>query len=118
MLTSWNAAAENTDFVERGFRVDLGDTADMDDGVLAECGGANKMVDGLAFDGEASLAITNHDATVGVDAQEVAHVALLWLAVRALLALPSEYRKYMIPWRQLCHPLTHTLNNPTIKQLD
>lgn len=77
ILTSRNATAENADFVERGFRVNLCNTANMDDGVLAKGGGANKMEDGLAIDGEAGLAITNHDTTVSVDTQEVTHVALL-----------------------------------------
>jgi hypothetical protein len=35
------------------------------------------MVYRLAIDGEAGPAITNHDLMIGVDAQEVTHVALL-----------------------------------------
>jgi hypothetical protein len=118
ILASWNATAANTHFVQRGFRVDLGNTTNMDDSILAEGGGAHKMVDGLAVDREAGLTIADHDTTVSVDTQEVAHVALWWFTVWALLALPREYRKHMIPRCQLCHSLPQTLNNPAIKQLD
>lgn len=86
----------------------------MYNSVLAEGRCTKKMVDGLAVDGEAGLAITDHDLAVGVDAQEFTHVALLWLTVRTLLAFSCEHREHMIPWRQICYSLANALHNSVI----
>lgn len=116
-LTGRETAAENADLVERRLRVDLREAADMDDGVLAEGGCANKVEDGLPLDGESGLAVADHDAAVNVDPEEVTHVALLRFAVITLLALSGEHREDMVARREFGHTLSHTLHNAVSKKI-
>ena len=91
----------------------------MDDGVLADRGGAEEVVHRLPSPGgEPGLAVADHGATVGVDAEEVAQVALLRQAVPAVAALAGEHRQHVVAGGKLRHPLAHTLHNPmhTYKQ--
>lgn len=116
--TGGDAAAEDADLVERRRRVDLGDAADMDDGVLAERRGAEEVVHWLPSCGEPCLAVADHGTAVGVYAEEVAQVALLRQAVPAVAALAGEHRQHVVAGGKLRHPLAHTLHNPmyTYKQ--
>ena len=60
-------AAEDADFVERRGGVDLGDASCVDDGVFAECGCPDEVVNGLAVLGEPRLSVADHRPAVGVD---------------------------------------------------
>lgn len=81
----------------------------MHDGVLAEGGGPNEVIDRLPIDWKPWLAIANHDTPVSVDPEQITHVALRWLAVGTLLALPSEHRKDMVTRGDVSHTLSNTL---------
>lgn len=115
LLTGRDTTAEDADFVERRLGVDLGQAADMDDGVLAEGGRPDEVEDGLPADGEAGLTVADHHAAVDVDPEEVAHVALLRLAVGALLALAGEHREDVVAWRELGHALSDALHDAATK---
>jgi hypothetical protein len=76
-LTCAKATTENTDFVEGSLWINFCDAASMYDSIFTEGGGAKKMIDGLAIDGEAGLTISNHNLAIRVDTQEFTHVTLL-----------------------------------------
>jgi hypothetical protein len=116
-LTRADTAAKNTDFVKRCLRVDLGKAADVDDGVLAERGRPDEVEDRFPSDAEARLAVADHDASVHVDPEEVAHVALLRLAVGALPALAREHREDVVARGQIGHAFSHALHDPAVTKL-
>ena len=76
-LTSRDATAENTNFVEGRLGVDLREATNMDDGVLAEGGGPDEVENRLRVECEARLPIADHHATIHVDPEEITKVALL-----------------------------------------
>ena len=117
IYTSGYSAAEDTDFVQRSGWVDLGEAADMDDGVFAEGGGADEVIDRLPVDGKPRLAVVEHNASVGIDPEEVTHVALRRFAVSALLALAGEDREDVVARLQVGHTLADTLHNSDIQTI-
>ena len=88
----------------------------MHDGVLAESGGAQKVVDGLAVLGKPGLAVGEHDGPVRVDSQQAAHVALLGLAMHALLAFSHGHRQHVVSRLHVRHAFSHALNDPAHHQ--
>lgn len=113
-LTCWNATAKNANSVEGCQGVDLGDTAGVNYGVLAESGGTNKMINGFFIDGEPGFPIIYHHSPISVYPQEVTHVALLRQAMGTLFAFTSEYWEDMVSWCKISHTLPYTLDDPKI----
>lgn len=111
LLTSRNTTAKNANFIKWSCRVDLRNATNMHDSVLAEGRSPDEMVNGLPVDGKAWFAITNHHTPVSVDPEQITHVALCWLAVGTLLALPSEHRENMVTRGKISHTLSNTLHN-------
>lgn len=86
----------------------------MDDCVFTEGGCAKKVIYGTPVLEEPCIAVAKHHAPIGVDSKKVAHVALLRLAVRALLAFSGEDGKYVISLFKIRHAFTDTLHNSVI----
>lgn len=68
------------------------------------------MVNRLAANREARLAIPDHHTSVGVDPEQITHVALRRLAMWAFLALPGEHREDVVTRGNICHALSNTLH--------
>ena len=115
-LTCRNSTAEDTNFVKRSSRIDLGKTANMNHSVLTKGWGTNKVVNGLPSNWKSRLSITQHHTSVSVDPKKITHITLLWFAMSAFLTLSCEDRKHMVTGFQFCHPLTNTFDNPTRKE--
>lgn len=96
MNTGGDSAAENTDFIKWGQRIDLSNTANMKNSVLTECGSSKKMVNWFSLDGESWFAITDHHPSLSVDSEEAAHIALCGFAVSTFSAFTGEHRKNVI----------------------
>ena len=107
------SAAKDADFVKWGCRVDLGNTSSMNNSVLAEGRGPDKMVNGLPILREPCVAITNHGTSVSIDPKEITHVAFLRLAMAALPALACEHGEHMVSRLKFGHTLTNALHDST-----
>ena len=110
------AAAENTNFVKRCSRVDLCQTANMNNSVFAKCRGSNKVMDWFSIYRESWLAIIDHNATVSVDSEKITHVALFRSTMATIPTFTSEHRKNMVSWFKISHTLPYTLHNSDNKQ--
>ena len=70
------------------------------------------MENWFSVDGKSRFLIVNHDSSIGVDSQKVAHVALFRFTVGALFAFSGENREDMISGLKLSHSFPDTLHNP------
>ena len=111
LKTCGNSAAKNADFVKRSSRIDLSQTAKMNNSVFTKSGGSNEMMNWLSIFGESGLAITDHNTTISIDSKKIAHIALFWFTMTTIATFTSENRKNMISWLKIFHAFSNTLNN-------
>jgi len=69
------------------------------------------MVNGFSILREPWFTITDHDTPVGVDPEELTHVALFWLTMHTIPTLSCEHREGMVSWLQMSDTLANALNN-------
>lgn len=69
------------------------------------------MVYGLSILREPWFTIIDHYTPIGVDPEELTHVAFFWFTMYAFPTLSCEHREGMISWLQMSDTLANALNN-------
>lgn len=117
IITGRNTATKQGHVLERqGSRVNLDDASRVKDGVLAESGGVQEVVNDLAVfgAGEPRLAVAEHDLLEGVDSIVAAEVGLVRSAAAAFPTLPVEYWHHLVSFLQVRHSFTHAFYDSAI----
>lgn len=111
---------KEANFGEIGLGVDFGDRSFITDGVLAERGCAEEMVDGLPIgsSGESGcFLVCGHESIAPVVHQRLTDVGLAAFALGALLAFAHPYRNHFVSRLQILDVTPHALHQSEAKKI-
>ncbi len=108
--TGGDAAAKQTDFIQRGLRVNFRQRDFSYNGVFAEGAGAHVVINRLAIVGEARGAIRHQAFTLG-SANGLAQVSFAGFTELTLATLGGVQRDHMIARLQAGNALAHFNND-------